>query len=121
MTIKISTTCSRCHREDVHEIESLATATAFEDLQKKKAATLVKIQAFLASLPVEELPDFLAVLGDKSLVHSYLCDPVEDADGKGKRSCTKRVGELLSGVAELGPRKPKAKKEKTAEPEKAAK
>lgn len=121
MTIKISTTCSRCHREDIHEIESLATATAFEELQKKKAVTLVKIQTFLASLPVEELPDFLAVLGDKSLVHSYLCDPAESTDGLGKRSCAKRVGELLTGVAELGPRKPKTKKEKPAAAEKPAK
>lgn len=107
MAIKMSMTCTRCHREDIHEIENLATATAFEELQKRKVATLAKLQAFIASLPADELPDFFAVLGDKSLVHSYLCDPVD-----AKRSCAKRVGDLLEGVTELGPRKPKTKKEK---------
>ena len=112
MAINVSTKCTRCHREDSHEIESVAMATAFEELQKRKVATLAKLQEFMASLPQDELPDFMGVLEGKILVHSYLCDP---AEGDGKRSCAKRVGELLDGAAELGPRKPKTKKEKPAE------
>jgi len=112
MAVKVSTTCTRCHREDSHEIESIPMAVAFEDLQKRKVATLAKLQTFIASLPQDELPDFLALLGGKSLVHSYLCDP-EDEDSK--RSCTKRVSDLMDGATELGPRKPKTKKEKPAE------
>ena len=110
MAIKMSMTCTRCHREDSHEIESVALATAFEELQKRKAATLAKLEAFIGTLPKDELPDFLAILGDKTLVHTYLCDPKEDS----KRSCAGRVGELLSGVAELPPRAPRTKKEKAA-------
>ena len=113
MAIKMSMTCTRCRREDIHEVTDLAAATAFEALQKRKAATLEKLQAFVKTLPADELPDFFAVLGDKSLVHTYLCDP-EDA----KRSCAKRVGDLLEGVAELDERKPRAKKEKPAEEKK---
>lgn len=111
----MSMTCTRCHREDIHEIEDLATAQAFEALQKRKAVTLEKLQAFVKSLPVDELPDFFAVLGDKSLVHTYLCDPPE-----AKRSCAKRVGDLLEGVSELDERKPRTKKEKTDAEEKKA-
>lgn len=109
MAIKMSMTCSRCHREDVIDLDTLAEATALEEHQKRKKVVLKKLQDFVASLPVEDLPDFLAVLGDKSLVHSYLCDPKED----GKRSCAQRVGDLLNGVNELGERKPRTKKEKT--------
>jgi len=114
MAIKMSMTCTRCHREDIHEIEDLATAQAFEALQKRKVATLAKLEAFIATLPADELPDFLAVLGDKKLVHTYLCDPAE-----AKRSCAKRVGDLLEGVSELGERKPRTKKDKTEAAEKA--
>jgi hypothetical protein len=110
VAIKMSMTCTRCHREDVHDIETLAMATAFEELQKRKAVTLEKLQAFVKSLPPDELPDFFAVLGDKALVHTYLCDPAD-----AKRSCAKRVGDLLEGVAELDERKPRTKKEKAAE------
>jgi hypothetical protein len=112
MTIKMSMTCTRCHKEDVHEITDLATATAFEALQKRKITTLAKLEAFVATLPKEELPDFYAVLGERTLVHQNLCDPADEA----KRSCTKRVSELLTGVAELEPRKPKTKKEKGSKP-----
>lgn len=110
----MSMSCSRCHREDIINLETLAEATALEEHQKRKAVVLKKLQDFVASLPVEDLPDFFAVLGDKSLVHSYLCDPKDD----GKRSCATRVGDLLEGVSELGERKPRTKKEKAA-PEKA--
>jgi len=110
VAIKMSMICTRCHREDAHEIESVALATAFEELQKRKAATLAKLEAFIGGLPKDELPDFLAILGDKTLVHTYLCDPKDD----GKRSCATRVGELLTGVAELGPRAPRTKKDKPA-------
>jgi len=107
----MSMKCSRCHREDIIELDTLAEATALEEHQKRKSVVLKKLQDFVASLPVEDLPDFFAVLGDKSLVHSYLCDPQED----GRRSCAGRVGDLLEGVSELGERKPRTKKDKPAE------
>ena len=116
MAIKLSTTCTRCHREDIHEVETLATATAFEALQKKKEATLAKLEAFIASLPKDELPDLYVLLNGKSLVHSYLCDPETEegkAEGKGKRSCAKRVNDLMEDATELGPRAPRTKKVKT--------
>lgn len=103
--------CTRCHREDIIELETLAEATALEEHQKRKKVVLKKLQDFVASLPSEDLPDFFAVLGDKTLVHDYLCDPKDD----GKRSCAARVGDLLAGVNELGERKPRAKKDKPAE------
>lgn len=106
MALKMSMTCTRCHRDDIQEIESVALATAFEELQKRKAATLKKLEAFIATLPKDELPDFLAILGDKTLVHTYLCDPKEE----NKRSCTARVADVLGDVAELPPRPPRAKK-----------
>ena len=106
MAIKMGLTCTRCHREDIIELDLLAEATALEEHQKRKATVLEKLTAFVASLPVEDLPDFFAILGDKVLVHSYLCDPKDD----GKRSCSKRVSDLLEGVTEREPRKPKAKK-----------
>ena len=111
MAIKMSMKCTRCHREDVIELETLAEATALEEHQKRKSEVLKKLQAFVASLPAEDLPDFFAVLGDKTMVHDYLCDPKDD----GKRSCAARVGDLLAGVNELGPRAPRTKKEKPAE------
>ncbi len=115
MPIKMSMTCSRCRREDSHEIESVAMATAFEELQKRKGATLEKLKAFIATLPPDELPDFFAIMNGASVTHSYLCDPGEGgAEEAKKRSCARRVAELMEGVNELGPRKPKAKKEKPA-------
>lgn len=111
----MSMKCSRCHREDVIEVEKIAEATALEEADVRKKATLAKINEFIASLPKEDLPEFFALVGDKTLAHSYLCDPSED---EGKRSCAKRVADLMSDVAERPERKPRAKKEKpeAAEP-----
>lgn len=109
MAIKMSMKCSRCHREDVIDVETLAEATALEEHQKRKATVLKKLQEFVATLPQDDLPDFFAVLGDKQMVHSYLCDPKDD----GKRSCAGRVGDLLGQVTELNERKPRAKKDKS--------
>lgn len=107
MTIQMKLACTRCHRDDVVDLNELSEATALENLQKKKAEVLTKLQDFVKSLPQDALPDFFAVLGDKTMVHSYLCDPKDE----GKRSCAKRVGELLSGIDELpkerAPRKKK--------------
>lgn len=108
MAIQMSLDCSRCHRPDVIELKDFAEATALEGHQKKKAEVLKKLQEFVASLPQEDMPDFFAVFGDKTMVHSYLCDPKDDS----KRSCAKRVGELLGGMQELGERKPRTKKAK---------
>jgi hypothetical protein len=109
MAIKMSMSCTRCHREDIIELETLAEATALEEHQKRKKVVLEKLKTFVASLPSEDLPDFFAVLGEKTMVHDYLCDPKDDA----KRSCASRVGDLLEGVNELGPRAPRTKKAKT--------
>jgi hypothetical protein len=114
MAIKMSMKCTRCHREDILELETLAEATALEEHQKRKAVVLKKLKDFVGSLPAEDLPDFFAVLGDKVLIHDYLCDPQDDS----KRSCASRVSDLLAGVNELGERKPRTKKEKEKEKEK---
>lgn len=113
MTIQMKLACTRCHRDDVIDLNELSEATALENLQKKKAEVLTKLQDFVKSLPQDALPDFFAVLGDKTMVHSYLCDPKDE----GKRSCAKRVGELLDGVAELPKeRAPRKKKGEAAAP-----
>jgi len=110
MTIKMGVTCARCHREETLDLATLAEATALEEHQKRKAATLKKLEDFLNTLAAEDLPDFFAVLGEKVLVHSYLCDP-QDED---KRSCASRVGDLLADIAERPERKPRVKKEEKA-------
>jgi hypothetical protein len=108
MSIKMSLTCSRCRREDLVELNEFAEAKALEEKLKKKGEVLEKLQAFVKTLPADDLPDFFAVLGDKVLVHNYLCDPKDEK----KRSCAKRVGELLAGIDQIEERKPRAKKAK---------
>lgn len=112
MPIKMSLPCSRCRREDFIELNEFAEAKALEEKLKKKAEVLEKLKAFVKTLPADDLPDFFAVLGDKVLVHSYLCDPKDEK----KRSCAKRVGELLEGIDQIEERKPRAKKAKDDAP-----
>lgn len=107
MAIKMTMSCTRCHREDHVELATLAEASALEELQKRKVVTLKKIQDFLATIKPDEMPDFLAIVGEKNILHNYLCDPKD-----GKRSCTQRVDDLMTQVNELGERKPRTKKAK---------
>lgn len=106
MPIKMTLACSRCRREDTVDLQKLEEATALEKLQERKAATLEKLKAFVASLPKDELPDFFAISGDQVVTHSYLCDPQDEK----KRSCSKRVSDLVTDITELQERKPRTKK-----------
>ena len=107
MPIKMTLPCSRCRREDTVDLQKLEEATALEKLQERKAATLEKLKAFVQTLPKDELPDFFAFSGEQVVAHNYLCDPHDEK----KRSCWKRVGDLLADINELQERKPRTKKD----------
>jgi len=110
MAVKMSMTCTRCHREDTVEVPLLADAQRFEALHLRRADVLKKLNDFVAEIPVEERPDFFAIIGEETLSHAYLCEP-EDTE---KRSCAQRVLDLMKDAHALPERKPRTKKEKTA-------
>lgn len=110
MAVKMSRTCTRCHRESVELIPTLAEAAAFETREMQAAETLKKLQDFVASLPEITRPDFFAIVGGEVLVHSFLCDKTSAEDPK--RSCAQRVSDLLKGVLPHGPRQPRSKNRK---------
>ena len=107
MALKIEVNCTRCKRTDSKPVAGLAEAGAFEDLQKRKAARLQEITTFLSGIPAEERPDFMSFSPEGVVVHAALCDPEGD---ESKRSCKKRVNELLKQAQEFEPRKPRSKK-----------
>lgn len=120
--LNVQTTCSRCRREGIRAIAS-DEALDVQKTANKRAARQDEIQAFLAGIPADELPEFLSLVrgpdGKMSLtMHDYLCkaDVKEGEEGK-KRSCASRVAALLAGADELDERKPRAPK---AKPEGAA-
>jgi len=110
MPVKMSRTCTRCHRESVELIPTLAEAQAVEAREMQAAETLKKLQDFVTSLPEITRPDFFAIIGGEVLVHSFLCDKTSPEDPK--RSCAQRVSDLLKGVLPHGPRQPRSKNKK---------
>lgn len=115
MALKMEVTCSRCKKTHLKTVETVAEGTAFEQLEKKKAERMQEILAFFEKIPESELPDFMVVGGGSTgLVHVSLCDPEgEDA----KRSCKKRVSELLKQAGTLEERKPRSPNKKKTDAE----
>jgi len=108
MGLKMEVVCSRCKKTRTKAVDSVAEAQAFEALEKARHGRLEEIAAFFAKLPAEELPALVVIRnGGVEVAHMTLCDQ-EDADDK--RSCTKRVGELVAETDELKPRKQRASK-----------
>lgn len=108
MALKLEHTCTRCNRATSTEIANFAAATASEELEAKRAEALKSLQAFLASMEPEHLPDlFIIRRGAEPVVQTYLCDD-EDA----KRSCADRVAFIVDECKTFDPRKPKTKKPK---------
>lgn len=113
-SLKMEVTCSRCKKTHLRTVQSSAEGDAFAALEKKKSERLKEILAFFEGIPDNELPDFMVVGGgDTGMVHVSLCDPEGDA----KRSCKKRIAEVLKQAAALEERKPRSpNKSKDAAP-----
>jgi hypothetical protein len=106
MTIKLEHTCSRCKRVVRDEMSDVAAAQASEALDAKRAKALADLQEFVATIDPELLPDLFIVRRGADVIHqTYLCD-ADDA----KRSCVKRIQDLVTECETLAPRKPKTKK-----------
>lgn len=112
MSITINTECERCHRQHGVNVASLAEGAALDELQKKKAANLKRIQGFINAIPENERPDFFAWAPPHSIGYVDVCDPAGDK----KRSCSARLEELLTAAAPLKPRGPKTSKDVNAIP-----
>lgn len=110
MGIQITEKCTRCRREETAELKDLKEAAALNDLQERRASTEAKIREFLATLPADELPDFVGVKGGKVVVHQHLC-----SKGGPKSNCDKRVDALLEDIDVLEERKPRSKKSSSTE------
>lgn len=109
MALKMEVTCSRCKKVHMKTVQTVAEGQAFEALEKKKGERLTQILKFFEGIPDEELPDFMVVGGGGTgLVHVSLCDP----EDKEKRSCKKRIAEVLKQAAELEERKPRSPNKK---------
>ena len=109
MALKMDVTCSRCKKTHSKTFQSVEEAQTFENLEKKRGERMKEIAKFFEGIPEEELPAFMVIGGD-GMVHVNLCDPEET---EAKRSCKKRVAELVKQAGELepkAPRKPRAKK-----------
>lgn len=116
MSMRIDQTCSRCHRDVGVVVTDVAEAVKTEKLLKIREETLASIKAFVEKIPPENRPGLFVVMGDAMIAHSHLCN-----DPKNKRSCAKRVLELMDGLAEFDERKPRTKKEELTDEQKAAK
>ena len=108
MALKLEHRCTRCNRATSTEVSNVAAATASEELEAKRAATLSDISKFIAGIAPELLPDlFIVRRGEAPVVQSYLC-----ADEDAKRSCADRVAFIVEECKTFDPRKPKTKKPK---------
>ena len=112
MALKLEHRCTRCNRATSTEVSNVAAATASEELEAKRAATLSDISKFMAGIAPELLPDlFIVRRGSEPVVQTYLC-----ADEDAKRSCADRVAFIVEECMTFDPRKPKTKKPKTGAP-----
>jgi hypothetical protein len=101
--------CTRCHRDEKVELKDLKEASNLNDLQERRKIAESRIREFLATIPPEELPDFIGVKGEKIIIHGHLCSL-----GGPKSNCDKRVDVLLTDIDTLDPRKPRTKKTESA-------
>lgn len=115
MAVQVSDICDRCGRATpVHMSNDEIVADT--EKRKKVLEACSKIQEFFDGLDPTHLPSLLVIhKGDegkisvKSIIS--LCDPKDE----GKRSCKKRVAELVSDLFptpadKRAPRKPREKK-----------
>jgi hypothetical protein len=110
MALKLEHKCTRCNRATSTEVSNVAAATASEELEAKRAATLSNISKYMAGIAPELLPDlFIVRRGSEPVVQTYLC-----ADEDAKRSCADRVAFIVEECKTFDPRKPKTKKPKDA-------
>lgn len=100
MGIQIERTCDRCRRADPVAVSSAAEAVAVEDLEAKRDAKTVEIEAYLNSIPSELMPDVVVFVKGAGTVLTHICDI-----GDAKRSCARRVVELAGQMEKLAERK----------------
>jgi hypothetical protein len=106
MSIKIERKCGRCGRENPVEVETAADAVAAEELAARREKVARDVREYLAGIPREEIPDVIAFVKGEGVIHTNICD-LADA----KRSCTKRMRDLLREVETFEERKPREKRE----------
>lgn len=106
MALKLEHTCTRCNKTIATEVSDVQAATRADEMDKKRAIALKDIEAGLAGIEPNLLPDLLIVRrGRATVVQTFLCD---EADAK--RSCATRVDALVEECTTFDPRKPKTKK-----------
>ena len=114
--IKVTQICSRCRRPEDTEVVDATAAISLDKQNDRQTEAVKKLTEFL-TLNGKDLPDFVAILSRepaKLITHNHLCN---DADLK--RSCVKRIGELmkqLDTLPERKERKPRAKKTPDVKP-----
>jgi hypothetical protein len=106
MPVKIEKKCARCRRTTSVDVATASDAFKLEELDKKKASSAASVQAFLAGIDDGLAPDVIFYVKGEGVILTDICSPGDDA----KRSCVKRVNELLKQVEELEERKPRVKK-----------
>lgn len=111
MAVKIVKKCSRCRRDDSVEVASAAAAVESEALIAQREEKAKAVENYLRSIPPELMPDLIAYVKGEGVIHTNLCNPTD-----AKRSCLKRVGDLVAQMDELDERKPRAKKAKADAP-----
>jgi len=106
MPVKIEKKCARCRRTTSVDVATASDAFKMEEQDKKKASSASDVKEFLTSIPVDLQPDVIFYVKGEGVILADICSPGDDA----KRSCVKRVTELLKQVEELEERKPRVKK-----------
>lgn len=113
MGIKVDKQCTRCHRTEGIPVDSVEMALQHEKSFKGLDDGAAQIRALFEKLKSEKKMPALVVgsAEDEAIIHAHLCDP-EDT----KRSCTKRVLDLIESIDALEERKPRKRRAK-AKPE----
>jgi hypothetical protein len=106
MPVKIEKKCSRCRRTTSVDVATASDEFKMEEQDKRKAVSAAEVEKFLTGIPATLLPDVIFYVKGEGVILSDICSPGDDA----KRSCVKRVTELLKQVEELEERKPRVKK-----------
>ncbi len=104
MALKLEHVCTRCTRTVQTEVQDVKAATASEAHDAKRAVVLKDIEEFFATISPDLLPDlFIARRNQEPVAQMFLCD-------EAKRSCTKRVNDVVNDCKTFDPRKPRTKK-----------
>lgn len=118
MAITMEEKCDRCSRLVKHEVKDVADAASLELARTKREANAAALEAFIAKMDPNEVPDMVVLLGKRGAGHNLvtmatLCDFKEE----GKRSCAARIAELAEAMDKLEERKksgPRKKKDVAA-------